>query len=122
MWEEHKQWRKSQGRSVPTLNQKTGEVIYMVHYPPLTIDAFIIWTVNQKGWGVGTMDNYIENKDSLYDDFGGIVSHMRKEARQDRFDGAAVGQFKEGLISRFDGYTDRQEHNIQQEPRIFNID
>jgi hypothetical protein len=67
------------------------------------------------------MDNYIENKDDLYEDFGGIVTHIRKESKQDRFDGASVGQFKEGLISRLDGYADKQEHEIKGEPRIFNL-
>jgi hypothetical protein len=67
------------------------------------------------------MDNYIENKDDLYEDFGGIVTHIRKESKQDRFDGASVGQFKEGLISRLDGYADKQEHEIKAEPRIFNL-
>lgn len=122
MWEEYKEWRKKQGRSVPTLNQKTGEVVYMVHYLPLTVESFIVWSVNEKGWGVGSMDNYIENKDNLYKDFGGIVTHMRREAKQDRFDGAAVGQFKEGLISRLDGYKDSSEVEVKTEPRIFNID
>jgi len=122
MWGEYKEWRKNQGRSVPTLNQKTGEVVYMVHYPPLTVESFIVWSVNEKGWGVGSMDNYIENKDNLYKDFGGIVTHMRREAKQDRFDGAAVGQFKEGLISRLDGYKDSSEVEVKTEPRIFNID
>jgi hypothetical protein len=109
LWNDYKQWRKNQGRSVPTLNQRTGEVIYMLHFPPLTIDSFITWTVNEKGWGVGSMDNYIENKEGYYSAFGGIVTHMKREAKSDRFDGAAVGQFKEGLISRLDGYSDRQQ-------------
>mgnify|MGYP001768387345 CR=1 FL=1 len=94
----------------------------MVHYPPLTLDSFIVWTVNEKGWGIGTMDNYIENPNNVYDDFRGVVLHMRKEAKADRFDGASVGQFKEGLISRLDGYTDKQEVAINAEPRIFNLD
>jgi len=121
LWNEYKQWRKNQGRSVPALNPRSGEVVYIIHYLPLTIDSFIVWTVNEKGWGVGTMDNYIENKDDLYEDFGGVVTHIRKEAKQDRFDGASVGQFKEGLISRLDGYADKQEHEIKGEPRIFNL-
>jgi hypothetical protein len=67
------------------------------------------------------MDNYIENPNDLYDEFRGVVAHIRREAKQDRFDGAAVGQFKEGLISRLDGYTDKQEHTVNTEPRIFNL-
>lgn len=122
LWNEHKAWRKNQGRSVPTLNQKTGEVVYMLHFPPLTVPAFYIWTVNEKGWGIGTMKHYFDNKDGLYDDFGDVVTHIKEECKSDRFDGAAVGQFKEGLISRYDGYTDKQEHTIQQEPRIFKLD
>lgn len=93
----------------------------MLHFPPLTLDSFIVWTVNEKGWGIGSIDNYIENPNELYNDFRGIVTHMRKEAKADRFDGAAVGQFKEGLISRLDGYADKQEHTVNTEPRIFNL-
>lgn len=94
----------------------------MLHFPPLTIDSFIIWTVNQENWGIGSIDNYIENAGELYNDFRGIVTHMRKEAKADRFDGAAVGQFKEGLISRLDGYADKQDHTVNAEPRIFKVD
>lgn len=122
LWNEFKEWKKNQTRPVPTLNPKSGEIVYMLHLPPITLDAFMVWTVNKKGWGVGSMDNYIENPNGVYDDFRGVVSHMRREAKTDRLDGAAVGQFKEGLISRFDGYSDRQEIEHKQEPRVFNVD
>lgn len=114
LWNEYKEWRKNQARSVPTLNQRTGEVIYMLHFPPLTLDSFLVWTVNVKKWGIGSMDNYIDNQDGLYDAFRGVVTHIKKEAKSDRFDGAAVGQFKEGLINRFDGYSERQHIENKQ--------
>jgi hypothetical protein len=114
LWNEYKEWRKNQGRSVPTLNQRTGEVIYMLHFPPLTLESFMAWTVNEKAWGIGSIDNYIDNQDGLYEDFRGVVTHMKREAKSDRFDGAAVGQFKEGLINRFDGYSERQHIENKQ--------
>jgi hypothetical protein len=121
LWNEFKAWKKQQAKFVPALNQKTGEVINVLYELPLTIDSFMVWSVNNKGWGIGSLDNYIENSGDLYNEFKGVVTHIRAEARVDRFDGAAVGQFKEGLINRFDGYSDKQENTIKGEPRIFNL-
>jgi hypothetical protein len=121
LWNEFKAWKKQQAKFVPAVNQRSGEVINVLYELPLTIDSFFVWTVNNKGWGVGTMRHYFDNKEDLYEDFGAVVTHIRDEARVDRFDGAAVGQFKEGLINRFDGYSDKQENTIKAEPRIFNV-
>jgi hypothetical protein len=121
LWNEFKAWKKQQAKVVPAVNQRSGEVINVLHELPLTTDSFCVWSVNYKGWGIGSLENYIENLGNLYDNFKGVVTHIRKEAKIDRFDGAAVGQFKEGLINRFDGYSDKQENTIKAEPRIFNV-
>ena len=121
LWKEFKEWKKQQAKFIPVLNQRTGEVINMLYELPLTLDSFYVWSVNNKNWGIGTLKHYFDNKDNCYDDFGAVVTHIRDEARVDRFDGAAVGQFKEGLINRFDGYSDKQETTHKGEPRIFNL-
>lgn len=107
---------------MPAVNPKTGEQFYLAHIPPLSIPSFQVWTVNEKGWGIGTMSKYIDNEFNNYDNFRDVVTHIKIEAKNDRFNGAAVGQFKEGLISRFDGYKDSSEVEVKTEPRIFNID
>jgi len=122
LWEEFKEWNQKQVRPVPAINPKTGEQFYFAHIPPLTITAFQVWTVNEKCWGIGSIDNYLDNEFNNYDDFKDVVAHMKREAKNDRFNGAACGQFKEGLISRFDGYKDSSEVEVKTEPRIFNID
>jgi len=121
LWNEFKAWKKQQAKFVPALNQKTGEVINVLHELPLTIDSFLVWSVNYKGWGIGSLDNYIDNSGDLYNDFKVICSRIKNEIREHQIIGGMNGFFNASITQRLNGLADKKELDVKGEPRIFNL-
>jgi len=77
---------------------------------PITIDGFIAWYYNTHGQFI---HQYIENKDGLYDDFVGILTHIRAERNDNIKTGVLTGHFNASMGNRIVGLADKKETEIQ---------
>ena len=89
-------------------------------YPklPLTLEGFYVFGYDN----YGTIKHYFENKDGYYDDFGGVVTRVREEIRNDQITGGLLGEYNSNITARLNGLKEQSEQLIKQEPRIFNVD
>ena len=68
---------------------------------------------------VAKLDDYISNKDGRYSEFTAIITRIRGVMYDQKFRGAAVGAFKENIIARDLGLTDKTESTIIAEQPLF---
>lgn len=83
---------------------------------PLTWNGFEIWLRKKKI--LAKLDDYKANKDERYSKYADIIRAIDTEIYEDKFTGASVGIYKDNIIARDLGLTDKKEHNINQLPPI----
>lgn len=73
---------------------------------PMTMEGFCSF-----GYDNGiTIHHYVDNPEGAYDDFRGIVTRIKKKIFKHNFSRAAVGMYKENLIARQLGMTEKTEN------------
>lgn len=97
---------------------KDGERVTDKPPMPLTLEGFTVWMYYEHG----CVRQYFKNKDGLYDDFVPVCSHIREEIRSNQIQGGLLGYFNPSITQRLNGLADKQEHTVNTEPRIFNVD
>lgn len=65
------------------------------------------------------LEDYKANKDGRYTEFVEIITRIRNIMFDQKFRGAAVGAFKENIIARDLGLTDKSESTIIAEQPLF---
>jgi hypothetical protein len=84
---------------------------------PLLRQEFEAYVYRVKGHHV---HQYIDNYKGDYDEYLGIVTHMRNEWQSDQISGTLTGRYKSpNLVARINGLTDKQETTVIQEPPLF---
>lgn len=74
---------------------------------PILRQGFEAYCYNKLGHHVY---QYIDNVDNRYEDYLGVVTHMRKEWEQDQISGSLTGRYKSpNLVARLNGLTDKKE-------------
>jgi len=120
-WDEYKAY-------VDGLSSKWAKVQYVgrdgervTDNPPMPYleDGFFVWYKNKYG---KTIHQYFDNKDGLYDDFVGIVTHIKGERNDNVKTGTLLGFFNASMGNRIAGLADRTETKDTTEPRVFKID
>jgi hypothetical protein len=72
---------------------------------PMTLEGFERFCRNN----YGEVGQYFDNKDSLYNDFVAICSHIRKEIRENQIIGGLLGVYNASITQRLNSLTDKQE-------------
>ena len=120
MWELFEAYRnevKNNPRKKHTFVGKDGISEYELLERPLTLEGFENY-VSELGI-LQDMSQYFANTEDRYTDYQTICSRIRKAIRQDQIEGGMVGQYNASITQRLNGLADKQEHQVTQEPRVF---
>ena len=121
VWEEYKEdmdkealkWTKVQYVG------KDGERVTDNPPMPYDMDGFAAWHKNKYN---KVIHQYIENQNGLYDDFVGIVTHMKTERNANIKTGVLLGFFNASMGNRIVGLAERNETNVNANVNILNLD
>jgi hypothetical protein len=64
----------------------------------------------------GDVHQYFVNKDSLYNDFVTICSHIKNEIRENQITGGLLGFYNPSITQRLNNLTDKVETTIVEQP------
>jgi len=102
MWEEYK--KQITADLIPTLSNKTGEVVYLPTQKPPTRWGFEAYVWKQYGHHV---KQYLDNQEKAYTAYLGVVTYIRNEWTDDHVTGTMTGKYKaQTLTARVTGVTD----------------
>jgi hypothetical protein len=104
---------------VPQSHVKLG-IVYLDYIPPISMEGFQVW-LYKKGI-IGTIKDYIANRDNRYDDYVNIISYIKEEIFAHNFKYASVGAYKENLIARQLGMVDKSENKTEVNVKTFNAE
>lgn len=82
---------------------------------PLTFEGFKEYCYEV----IGCIEQYFKNQDDLYTDYIPVCSRIKNAIRRDQIEGGMVGQYNPSITQRLNGLADKQEHQVTQEPRVF---
>jgi hypothetical protein len=82
---------------------------------PITMEGFKVYG-HEKGF---TLQHYIDNTDNSYSEYREIISRIKDFIFKHNFNRAAVGIFKEQLISKQLGLIEKKEIEGKHEVEIF---
>lgn len=100
---------------------KLGTVIIHTQEPP-TMEGFKYFGSNYfeiKGKDSITLSNYIENRSNSYDDYYVIVTRIKDYIYKHNFSRAAVGIYKESLIAKQLGLSEKITQTVFTEQPLF---
>lgn len=84
---------------------KDGERVQEPQKIPMTLEGFYVYCYDNHG----QVSQYFDNKESYYQDFVGTVNRIKLEIRKNQITGAAIGVFKENLISRLNNIKEQTD-------------
>jgi hypothetical protein len=113
MFEEFKDYTKSNPRYRHQLCQRTGEMVKEPLEVPLTMEGFEVYCF--KNYKV-TVANYFENRNDSYNDYYAICTYVKKEIRQDQIHGGMVGQYNPSITQRLNGLVEKSQ--VEQDGKI----
>ena len=119
-WNDYKAWRDSSAKKWEKVQYVGKDGVRVTDAPPMPydIDGFYVWFHDNYGMFI---HHYFDNKDGYYADFGGIVTRIKAERDDNVKTGSLLGFFNASMGNRITGLTDKQQHEITAEPRIFNV-
>jgi hypothetical protein len=82
---------------------------------PLTIEGFKNWCYDR----VGTVHQYLNNQDGLFEQYLPIVTRVKEAIRQDQIEGGMVGQYNHTITARLNGLIEKTETKNTHEVEIF---
>ena len=99
---------------------KDGKDVHREKERPMTIEGFENYIEDHLG--LGTIQQYLENRDGRYGDYVSVVARVRREIRQDMIEGGLTGIYHPNLTARINGITEKTESTISQDVKLLNID
>ncbi len=93
------------------VHNKTGEIIDLEKQRPLTWARFDTWVFDQDI--ISDLEDYRQNREGRYSEFGGIISRIRNIMYANKFEGASVNIFNANIIARDLGLKDHTSNEIQ---------
>ena len=84
---------------------KDGERVAEPTKVPYTMEGFERFCYNN----YGTVNHYFDNKDGLYEDFGTICIHIKKEIRENQIIGGMMGFYNPSITQRLNNLTEKTD-------------
>lgn len=97
--------------------ESAGSIVRLETIQPYTWAGFEDY-LSEKGI-IAKLADYKSNKDNRYEKFAPIIARIGNVMFDQKFRGAAVGAFKENIIARDLGLTDKTENTLIQEQPLF---
>lgn len=99
---------------------KDGMSVYREKERPLTIEGFENYL--EEYYGLGHIQQYLENREGRYEEFVSIIARVRKIVRQDQLEGGMSGIYHPNLTARIQGLSEKIENEVQQNIKLLNVD
>lgn len=94
-----------------------GTIVRVPMDLPYTWDAFDTFLFERKI--ASSLKDYRINKNGSYSEFTGVIDYINKKMYKRNFSGASIGIFKENIIARYHGISDKQEIKASVEQPLF---
>lgn len=91
---------------------KNGERVTDGQKVPMTFEGFKRYCREN----YGCVKPYFDNKDTLYDDFVTICSHIKDEIRENQIIGGLLGFYNPSITQRLNNLVERSEMTVQEQP------
>tara|TARA_R110000868_G_scaffold21064_7_gene88037 strand:- start:4749 stop:5177 length:429 start_codon:yes stop_codon:yes gene_type:complete len=98
---------------------KDGERVTDTPPMPYLEDGFFVWYKNKYGKFI---HQYFDNNNGVYNDFVGIVTHIKGERNDNVKTGTLLGFFNASMGNRIAGLSEKSEVNTNANVNILNID
>jgi hypothetical protein len=110
-WGEYKQSLKEQAKEWPKIQYVGKDGNRVTDYPviPFTLEGFKRYCRENHG----DIHHYFESKDSYYDEFRGICSHIKEEIREQQIIGGMLGFYNPSITQRLNGLKEQSETEIK---------
>lgn len=96
---------------------RAGQIVRLDTIQPYTWAGFEDY-LSEKGV-IAKLEDYKANKENRYTEFAEVITRIRNVMFDQKFRGAAVGAFKENIIARDLGLTDKTENTLITEQPLF---
>lgn len=113
MFNEYKEFTKSNPRYKHQLCQRTAEMIKEPLEVPLTMEGFEVYCFEKQGV---TISNYFDNRNNSYDEYYTICTYIKKMIRNDQIQGGLVGQYNPSITQRLNGLVEKSQ--VEQDGKI----
>ena len=99
---------------------KDAEHVVRKKYVALTMEGFNCWLF--ENGIIHGINDYITNRDGVYDEFSDIIAHIRAFIYQNNFKGASVNELNPNLVARQLGIKEATSVDVNNNVKILNID
>lgn len=120
LYQEYKYWVEDNPILVHDFVGKDGKSAHREKKRPLTIEGFENYL--EDNYGIGTIQQYLENREGRYQEFVSTISRVRREIRQDQIEGSMVGIYNPNLTARIQGIADNVNNNTNTNVKLLSID
>jgi hypothetical protein len=95
---------------------KDGKEVQQKLERPLTIDGFVTYC-----WRAGfkNVQEMLDNRNNSFEDLTKICAYIKSEIRNDMITGAIAGQYKENIVARLNGISEKMEQKFKIEQPLF---
>jgi hypothetical protein len=116
LWNEYKAFIDTNPDELEQLSNK-GEIMIVRVKKPYLQEGFYAFVYNNYGHHI---HQYIDNTNGAYDDYLGVVTHIRSEWRNDQISGSLTGRYKApNLVARLNGISDNKNIDLKTEQPLF---
>lgn len=88
---------------------KDGDQVFREKEKPLTMEGFRVFAFKLKG----CIKHYFDNRDSAYNEYGTICSHIKDIIRQDQIEGGMAGMYNPSITQRLNGLVEKSENKTE---------
>ena len=99
---------------VPQSHVKLG-VVYLPIKAPMTMEGFKDFCYDK----VGVIKHYIDNTDENYSEYCTIITRIKERIFNNNMSKAAAGMYKENLIARQLGMTEKTQTDLKVDQPLF---
>ena len=110
---------KSSPKHENVLVHKTGEIHLVPKERPLTWWGFENW-LNRKGV-ICNLSSYEHNENKSYDEYLPIITRIKREIYEDKYDGATAGLYQHNIIARDLGLVDKKQVSANVKSEISDL-
>jgi len=116
-WEEYKEHLKIEALQWTKIQYvgKEGERKSDPYKLPYTMEGFSVFCFNK----YGTVKQYFNNTDKMYDNFLTICSHIKEEIRSDQITGGLLGMYNPSITQRLNSLVEKTENVVVVEQPLF---
>lgn len=99
---------------------KDGDSVHREKEKPITMEGFENYLEDL--YGIGAIQQYLENRAKAYNDYVPIVARIKREIRDDHITGGFVGIYKENITARVQGLNDNLNTKEDRNVNLMNFD